>query len=159
MSRTRRLSTILRRVHTARLFPFFVLGGAVLCSGCIQELPPRGQVGAEKKIPSEASPPEAAVVWSGLLTQTYEHLEKDALDEAKRTLAELKELAAAGYTSLKLYTTYPALMVTDTAMFRYPQYHESEDTVDKVDFDRMARVVRGLEKVVSVLVQIDNRKQ
>ncbi len=54
---------------------------------------------------------------------------------------------------------YPALMVTDTAMFRYPQYHESEDTVDKVDFDRMARVVRGLEKVVSVLVQVDNRKQ
>ncbi len=32
------------------------------------------------------------------------------------TLAELKELAAAGYTSLKLYTTYPALMVNDAQM-------------------------------------------
>jgi hypothetical protein len=42
-------------------------------------------------------------------------------------------------------------MVTDTAMFRYPQYHQSGGTVDKIDFERMARVVRGLEKVVGVL--------
>lgn len=42
-------------------------------------------------------------------------------------------------------------MVTDTALFRYPHYHRAEDTVDKVDFDRMARVVRGLEKGVADL--------
>ena len=41
---------------------------------------------------------------------------------------------------------------TDTAMFRYPHYHEAEDTPDKIDFERMARVVRGLEKVVAALV-------
>jgi hypothetical protein len=46
---------------------------------------------------------------------------------------------------------YPALMVTDTAMYRYPHYHEAEDTLDKIDFDRMARVVRGLEKVIEEL--------
>lgn len=46
---------------------------------------------------------------------------------------------------------YPALMVTDTAMFRYPHYHEAEDTPDKIDFERMARVVRGLEKVIAGL--------
>ena len=46
---------------------------------------------------------------------------------------------------------YSALMVTDTAMFRYPYYHQREDTFDKVDFERMARVVRGLEKVVCEL--------
>ena len=50
---------------------------------------------------------------------------------------------------------YPALMVTDTAMFRYPHYHEPEDTIDKLDFDRMARVVRGLEKVIIGLVGTD----
>ena len=49
---------------------------------------------------------------------------------------------------------YPALMVTDTAMFRYPHYHEPEDTIDKIDFDRMARVVRGLEKVIAELVGV-----
>jgi hypothetical protein len=47
---------------------------------------------------------------------------------------------------------YPALMVTDTAMFRYPHYHRPTDTIDKIDFDRLSRVVRGLEKVVEVLV-------
>ena len=51
---------------------------------------------------------------------------------------------------------YPAAMVTDTAMFRYPYYHEAEDTIDKVDFDRTARVVRGLEKVIGVLAGADD---
>lgn len=46
---------------------------------------------------------------------------------------------------------YPALMITDTAIFRYPYYHKAEDTPDKLDFDRMARVVAGLEHVVSEL--------
>jgi hypothetical protein len=43
---------------------------------------------------------------------------------------------------------YPALMVTDTAMCRYPHYHKPEDTIDKIDFDAMARVVRGLQSVI-----------
>ncbi len=47
---------------------------------------------------------------------------------------------------------YPALMVTDTAPFRYPHYHTHEDTPDKLDYDRMALVVAGLEKVVGDLV-------
>ena len=47
---------------------------------------------------------------------------------------------------------YAAIMVTDTANFRYPYYHKPGDTVDKIDFDRMARVVRGLEQVVVELV-------
>ncbi len=42
---------------------------------------------------------------------------------------------------------YPALMVTDTAPFRYPFYHSVSDNPDKLDFDRMARVVKGLETV------------
>lgn len=46
---------------------------------------------------------------------------------------------------------YPALMVTDTAPFRYQHYHTPEDTVDKIDFESMARVVRGLESVVRAL--------
>src|SRR5205814_10011080 len=31
---------------------------------------------------------------------------------------------------------YPAIMVTDTAPFRYPYYHSSSDTPDKLDYDR-----------------------
>lgn len=42
----------------------------------------------------------------------------------------------------------PALMVTDTAPFRYPWYHSTQDTPEKVDYERLARVVAGLERVV-----------
>ena len=43
---------------------------------------------------------------------------------------------------------YPAIMVTDTAPFRYPHYHSSNDTPDKLDYDRFTLVVSGMEKVM-----------
>ena len=46
---------------------------------------------------------------------------------------------------------YPAIMVTDTAFFRYPYYHSQEDTPDKICYDHMARVVLGLSKVIEDL--------
>jgi hypothetical protein len=42
----------------------------------------------------------------------------------------------------------PALMITDTALFRYPHYHTAADSPDKIDYDRLARVVSGLEQVI-----------
>ncbi|HEV3028441.1 MAG TPA: M28 family peptidase [Planctomycetota bacterium] len=49
---------------------------------------------------------------------------------------------------------YPGVMVTDTAPFRYPHYHLPGDTPDKIDYDRCARVVDGVEEVVRVLAGI-----
>jgi Zn-dependent M28 family amino/carboxypeptidase len=46
---------------------------------------------------------------------------------------------------------YPAIMVTDTAPFRYPHYHTPEDTPDRIDYDRFARVVCGVARVVAEL--------
>lgn len=46
---------------------------------------------------------------------------------------------------------YPALMVTDTAPYRYRWYHTEEDTPDKMNFECMARVVEGLGHVVDRL--------
>ena len=46
---------------------------------------------------------------------------------------------------------YPALMVTDTAPFRYPWYHTAEDTPDKICYAPFAEVVDGLEHVVAML--------
>jgi hypothetical protein len=48
---------------------------------------------------------------------------------------------------------YPAIMVTDTAPFRYPHYHEQTDTPDKLDYDRFALVVSGMESVIEELVK------
>jgi hypothetical protein len=42
-------------------------------------------------------------------------------------------------------------MVTDTAPFRFRDYHQPTDTVDKVDCDRLARVVEGVERVIADL--------
>jgi len=46
---------------------------------------------------------------------------------------------------------YPGLMVTDTAPFRYPYYHTPQDTPDKLDYERMARVAAGLERTIRAL--------
>ncbi len=43
---------------------------------------------------------------------------------------------------------YNALMITDTAFYRNPHYHEEGDTYDKLDYRRMAHVVQGVFAVV-----------
>jgi len=39
---------------------------------------------------------------------------------------------------------YRALMVTDTAFYRYPYYHSAEDIPEKLVFSQLARVTEGL---------------
>lgn len=46
---------------------------------------------------------------------------------------------------------YRALMVTDTAPYRYPYYHTGEDTPDRVNYEALARVTEGLLGVVARL--------
>ncbi len=46
---------------------------------------------------------------------------------------------------------YPAVMVTDTALFRNPHYHTPGDTWDTLDYERMARVVQGVQCAVEAL--------
>jgi hypothetical protein len=46
---------------------------------------------------------------------------------------------------------YRGIMITDTAPFRYPHYHQATDTPEKLDYDRFALVVAGMEKVISEL--------
>ena len=48
---------------------------------------------------------------------------------------------------------FQAVMVTDTALFRYPHYHRPTDTPDKVDTESLARVVKGMERVIGDLVR------
>jgi Peptidase family M28 len=46
---------------------------------------------------------------------------------------------------------WPAVMVTDTAPYRNPNYHEASDLPSTLDYKRMAQVVEGLGGVVEDL--------
>lgn len=43
---------------------------------------------------------------------------------------------------------YRALMVTDTAFYRYPWYHTAEDSPEKLDYASLARVAEGLFQAI-----------
>lgn len=49
---------------------------------------------------------------------------------------------------------YPAIMLTDTALFRNPHYHRPTDLPDTLDYRAMSELVRGL---AGALVTLDER--
>jgi hypothetical protein len=53
---------------------------------------------------------------------------------------------------------FQALMITDTAMYRYAHYHLPTDTPDKVDNEKLARVVKGIERVIRDQVAKDRQR-
>jgi len=52
---------------------------------------------------------------------------------------------------------WPALMVTDTAFFRNPNYHLPSDTLDTLNFDFMAEFVTSLELALRELPPVAHR--
>jgi Zn-dependent M28 family amino/carboxypeptidase len=48
---------------------------------------------------------------------------------------------------------YRALMVTDTAFYRNPNYHRMSDTPDTLDYVRMAEVVEGLKAAIETVAK------
>jgi len=46
---------------------------------------------------------------------------------------------------------YRAIMITDTAFYRNPNYHAPGDTLDTLDFKKMTALVSGLHKTMSSL--------
>ena len=44
---------------------------------------------------------------------------------------------------------YPALMLSDTAFYRNPNYHEASDRPDTLDYERMAAVTRALAATIA----------
>ncbi len=45
---------------------------------------------------------------------------------------------------------YPAVMITDTAFYRNPYYHSQEDTYEKLNYESMAEVIKGLRKILDL---------
>lgn len=50
---------------------------------------------------------------------------------------------------------YPAVMITNTAFYRNPDYHNSSDTYEKLDYESMSEVTKGLG---TVLIEFTNSK-
>ena len=48
---------------------------------------------------------------------------------------------------------YPAIMLTDTALYRDPNYHRASDRPEQLNYDGLSRVTRGVEAVVRALAQ------
>ncbi len=51
---------------------------------------------------------------------------------------------------------FNAIMVTDTALYRYQHYHETSDTPEKLNYQQYAKVVYGLYKVIEGIVSQSN---
>lgn len=46
---------------------------------------------------------------------------------------------------------FPAVMITDTAPYRYPHYHLATDTVDKIDLEKLEDATRGIKAIIDAL--------
>ena len=70
-----------------------------------------------------------------------------------QALAAPDDVAGVGWSDHWAFwqAGYSAMMVTDTAPFRYPWYHTAEDTPGKVDYEKLADVIDGLEAVIEAL--------
>ena len=67
--------------------------------------------------------------------------------EGVAALGQIPGITWSDHSSFWLHG-YKALMITDTAPFRFPHYHMPTDTPEKLDYDRMARVVAGVAEVL-----------
>ncbi len=48
---------------------------------------------------------------------------------------------------------YRAVMITDTAFYRNPNYHTAKDSIETLRFDKMSQIVRGMVHVVDFLTK------
>ncbi|MBI4422890.1 MAG: M20/M25/M40 family metallo-hydrolase [Elusimicrobia bacterium] len=74
---------------------------------------------------------------------------------ASKTRVEMTILPSA-FSALALsdqlnfwHAGYRAVVVSDTSFFRYPHYHQAEDTPEKLDYERLAQTVEALVEVLS----------
>ncbi len=50
---------------------------------------------------------------------------------------------------------WPALMITDTAFMRNPNYHRASDRIETLDLDFMTELVKGLELAIEELARLE----
>lgn len=81
---------------------------------------------------------------SSLANQISKHLRATSIKA--ETLKAPSFLSGVDFSDHRNYWKfgYDAVMITDTAFYRNPNYHELSDTIDTLDFNRMKEVVKGI---------------
>ncbi len=81
--------------------------------------------------------------------QVHQLMKKDASIDTQLIVFPVKE-GLAGLSDQRSYWRFgwPALMVNDTAFIRNHNYHTKGDTIDTLDFPKMAAVVDGVYRAV-----------
>ena len=81
--------------------------------------------------------------------KVHELMKEDAgIDVQMIDLPEVSSLAGLSDQQSYWQFDYPALMINDTSFIRNPNYHEETDTIETLDFDKMAEVVNASYKAI-----------
>ena len=88
---------------------------------------------------------------NSLLEQLRPVLSAASLPVEELILPENAPLAAEGPQARFWNAGLPGLLLTDTAQFRSAHFDDAQDTLDKLDFDRLARVARLVDQIVITL--------
>ncbi|WP_262384058.1 M28 family peptidase [Hymenobacter lutimineralis] len=88
-------------------------------------------------------------------TQRVQKLMQPAADLDVQRINLPMEMGLAGLSDHRSYWEYgyDALMINDTAFLRNPNYHLASDTIETLDFRRMAEVVNGTYAAILGLQQ------
>lgn len=107
---------------------------------------------------SAASQPAELAALTGRLQA---HVRRLAGEIGERNVFHPQALrAAADYLRAQWASQgYPALMVTDTAFYRYAHYHRHRDTPDQLNYPAMARVVMVLQAALTAMASRRGRSQ
>jgi len=81
---------------------------------------------------------------SNLVNTLAEYLKATSIDV--ETLKSPSMLTGVDFSDHRNYWNfgYQAVMVTDTAFYRNPNYHKMSDTAETLDFEKIGEVVRGV---------------
>lgn len=78
----------------------------------------------------------------------HQQFHRDMREGSKVDVQEISFPVPAGYAAMSDHMNYwhfgfPALMINDTSMLRNPHYHENTDSIETLNFEKMAEVVNS----------------
>jgi Zn-dependent M28 family amino/carboxypeptidase len=91
----------------------------------------------------------------GLVTRRVKAAMLGASDLPVYSMNALSFIAGIDFSDHSSYWNegFPAVMITDTAFYRNPHYHQAGDTADRLDYERLAKVVQGVFAVTQTWTQ------